>query len=171
MQWCVGCQPCVSPFYLDVAVTACPLLWRPVKQPLASCGLLPGAADSFGATPIWYCGQFNALDCIPGPCAAAFEGRPALRGFRATASSCTAQALISISHPLCLRLPQCWACTVRTPSMWIRRPMTTRWRCAAGNPAAAPLAMVWQRLGSAACLFSSACLLRAPARRAARPPA
>lgn len=27
--------------------------------------LLP-AADSFGATPIWYCGQFNALDCIPG---------------------------------------------------------------------------------------------------------
>ena len=27
--------------------------------------LLP-TADSFGATPIWYCGQFNALDCIPG---------------------------------------------------------------------------------------------------------
>lgn len=37
-----------------------------VAEVLLSAGADPNRADSFGATPIWYCGQFNALDCIPG---------------------------------------------------------------------------------------------------------
>ncbi|PSC73191.1 hypothetical protein C2E20_3676 [Micractinium conductrix] len=36
-----------------------------VSEVLLSAGADANRADSFGATPIWYCGQFNALDCIP----------------------------------------------------------------------------------------------------------
>ncbi|KAI7843725.1 hypothetical protein COHA_002623 [Chlorella ohadii] len=36
-----------------------------VAEVLLAAGADPNRADSFGATPIWYCGQFNALDCIP----------------------------------------------------------------------------------------------------------
>lgn len=37
-----------------------------VAEVLLSAGASPNLADSFGATPLWYCGQFNALDCISG---------------------------------------------------------------------------------------------------------
>ena len=42
-----------------------------VAEVLLAAGADANRADSFGATPIWYCGQFNALDCIPGAAAAA----------------------------------------------------------------------------------------------------
>lgn len=121
-----------------------------VAEVLLSAGADPNRADSFGATPLWYCGQFNALDCIPGgglgvvavwwvsdaPC-----GRLQVAGCRLLASPAGPWRCARHASKAHLLLPrpappaiayclQCWACTARTRSTWTHRRRTTPLRCA-----------------------------------------